>query len=108
QRDRLLEVVDGLFILGILVGLHAFVELIARSKLAAARGGQHRQPERHHCQHSYACFHCAVSLPCQKSSGLCWCKQTNRTRWLNGRALDETGGRIENSPTTVPQTELYD
>ena len=37
ERDRLLEVIDRFFVLGVLVGLHALVELVARSQLVAAR-----------------------------------------------------------------------
>ncbi len=51
ERDRLLEVIDGLFVLGVLVSLHAFIELVAglaacrnlRWRAASQRDGQHYQ-----------------------------------------------------------------
>ena len=46
ERHRLLKVVDRLFILGVLVGLHALVQLVAALQLAAARGGKQHQTKR--------------------------------------------------------------
>ena len=42
----LLEMRDGFFKLGVLIGLHAFVELVARAKLAAAHARKQGEASR--------------------------------------------------------------
>src|SRR5262245_30322291 len=63
EFHSLLEVPNGLFVVGILVRLNPLVKLVTRPKLAAACRREQHQADHHQGQHSYAVFHCVYKSP---------------------------------------------
>src|SRR5947209_11920319 len=62
EFHSLLEVVNGLFVMRVLVGLDTLVELIAGPQLIAALRGEERQRSRRQREQSYILIHCGISL----------------------------------------------
>ena len=106
ERHRLLKVVDGLFVLGVLVGLHALVELVARSQLAAARGGKQRQTERRHAPAFVRLFSLRYKSPLPENHRACALCQIGRALHATGAddacEMETLGGPESAAPRVVP------
>ena len=72
KRNRLLEVVNRFFVTGVLISLHAFVQLVAGFQPVAAGSGDHRQAHRHQYQHPCVRFHRVMRLPWQSGAADRW------------------------------------
>ena len=63
KSNRVLEFLNGVFVFSALVGLHTFVELVARFELVASGGCHRHSREQRYQDGPFHAFHWLAALP---------------------------------------------